>query len=135
MTTSKGNMHHTNKNIKSTKQQDPTKLDKPLMTPLAQRTNKVFTKIINHKLQITTDITGKFPVTSNRVNKYLFLLYEYNNNGIFIRPIKAKSDINLMQVFKYLHGHLLTMELNPEYMILYNEASPGFQSELTSKDI
>ena len=42
------------------------------MKPLIQQTNTVITKIIDHKRQIFTDLTGKFPVKSNRGNKYLF---------------------------------------------------------------
>ena len=47
--TSKGHVHQTRENIKSTKQQEPTKMEYPQMTPLAQRTNTLFTKIIDHK--------------------------------------------------------------------------------------
>ena len=51
MATDKGHMYQTRKNIKSTNQQDPTKLEDPPMTPLEQHTKKVFTKIIDHKRQ------------------------------------------------------------------------------------
>ena len=133
--TAKCHMHQTRKNINSTKQQDPMKLEEPHMTPLSQRTNTVFTKIINYKRQISTDLTGKFPVTSNRGNKYIFVIYEYKRNRIFIRPMKARSYSKFIWVFKDLHEHLLTRGLNPEYMILDNEASPDFQRELKSKYI
>ena len=42
------------------------------MKTLIKRTNTVFTKIINHNRKITTYLAGKFYVTSNRGNKYLF---------------------------------------------------------------
>ena len=58
------------------------------MKPLVQHTNTVFTKIIDHKQKIATDLTGKLPVTSNRGNKYLFVLYNYDRNFILIRPMK-----------------------------------------------
>ena len=45
------------------------------MTPLAQYTHTLLTKIINHKRQIATELTGKSHVTINRVNNYLFILY------------------------------------------------------------
>ena len=56
----------------------------PPITPLAQRTNTVFTKIIDYKRQLATDFTGKLPVTSNKGNKYLFVLYEYSKNSVFL---------------------------------------------------
>ena len=72
METAKGHMHQTRNNIKSAKQKEITKIEEPLMKPMAQRTNKVFTKTINHRRQIETDLIGKFYVASNRGNKYLF---------------------------------------------------------------
>ena len=74
MATAKGHMHQTRKNINYNKQQDPTKLEKPPMSPLAQRTNTVFTKVIYHKIQTATNLTGKFPVTSNSGN-IIYLCY------------------------------------------------------------
>ena len=91
MATDKGHMNQTRKNIKSNKQQYTMKLEDPPIKPLAQRTNTVFTKIIDHKRQITTDLTGKFHVTSNRRNNDIFLLYEYDSNSILIRPMKVRS--------------------------------------------
>ena len=81
-------MHQTRKDIKSTKQKYPMKLEETPMTPLEQCTNTVFTKIIDYKKKIATDLTGKFPVTSNRGNKYLFVIYEYDSNIKLIRPMK-----------------------------------------------
>ena len=57
MVTSKFHMHKIRKKINSTKQQEPMIQEGPLMIPLAQHTNIVFAKIINHKRQIATDLT------------------------------------------------------------------------------
>ena len=62
------------------------------MKTLVQRTTIVFTKIIDHKQQIDTDLIGKFPVTYNRGNKYLFVLYDYDSNCILIQPMKSIVD-------------------------------------------
>ena len=70
--TPKSHMHQTRKSIKSTKQQDPKQIENPPMKPLVQHTNTVFNDIINHKRQIATDLTVKFPVTSNR-GKYIYI--------------------------------------------------------------
>ena len=63
VTTAKGHMHQTRNNLKSTKPQEPKTPEEQPMKPLVQRTNTVFTKIIDHKRQISTDLSGKFPVT------------------------------------------------------------------------
>ena len=69
MATSKVLMQQTRKNLKSTKTQELKTPEEEPMKLLVQRTNTVFTNIINHKQQIATDLTGKFPVTSNRVKQ------------------------------------------------------------------
>ena len=63
------------------------------MKPLVQRTNTLLTKIIYHKMEIATDLTGKPFVTSNRGNKYLFVLYDYDRNIILIQPMNSRPDI------------------------------------------
>ena len=97
------------------------------MKPLVQCTNTVFTKIIDYNQKIAIYITGKPPVTSNRGNKYIFVLYDYARNCIFIRPMKSRADSKFTRVFTDLHEHLLTRGLNPAYMRLDNEVSPAFQ--------
>ena len=101
MAISKGQIHQTRKNIKSTNQKQP--MEDPPMKPLTQLTNTVFTNIINHKSQISTYLTGELPVTSNKGKKYLFVLYEYNSNSILICPMKARSDSKFVRFFKDLH--------------------------------
>ena len=69
MATAKVQMQQTRKNIKSIKTQVLKTPEEEPMKPLVQRTNTVFTNIIYHKQQIATDLTGKFPFTSNRVKQ------------------------------------------------------------------
>ena len=134
MTTAKGHMHQKINNLKSTKPQEPKTLEDQPMKPLLQRTNPVFTKI-NHKRQISTNLTGKLPVKSNRGNKYIFVLYDYDSNCILIRPMKSGADSRFIRFFTDLHEHLLDRGLKPAYMILENEDSPAFQRELKAKNI
>ena len=84
METAKGHMHQTRKNLKSTNMQDPKTPEQQTIKLLVQRTNTVFTNIIDQKRKIATELTGKFPITSNGGNKYLFVLYDYDSNYILI---------------------------------------------------
>ena len=97
------------------------------MKPLVQRNNTVFTNIIKHKRKIATDLTVKFPVTSNRGNKYLLVLYDHDSYCILIRPMKSRADSYFIRVFTELHKHLLTRGIKPAYTRLDNEASTEFQ--------
>ena len=63
MEKAKGRIHQTRNNLKSTKPKDPKTPEEQQTKPLVQGTNTVFTKIIDHKRQIATDLKGKFPVT------------------------------------------------------------------------
>ena len=62
------------------------------METLETCSNHVFAKIIDPQQRIATNITGRFPVTSNRGNKYLFILYNYNRNCILVRPMNNSMD-------------------------------------------
>ena len=114
-------MHQTRNKIKSTKPQETMRQDQPPMKLLAQCTNRSFTKIIDHKRQISIELTEKLPVTSKRFNKYLLVLYEYDSNIIMVCPRKSRIDSEFIRIFKYLHEHLLTRLIKPAYMILDNE--------------
>ena len=41
--------------------------------------------------KIYTDLTGCFPVTSNRGMQYMLILYAYDTNAILVEPIKTRS--------------------------------------------
>ena len=60
-------MQQTRKKINSKKPQDPNQQEEHAMEQISQRTNKVHTKVIEPIQQIVTDLTGKFPVTSNMI--------------------------------------------------------------------
>ena len=86
-------------------------------------------------MKIATDFTSKLPVTSNRGNKYLFVLNDYDSNHILICPMKSRADSEFTRVVMDLHEHLLTRGIKPAYTRLENEASPAFQRELKTKNI
>ena len=96
------------KNIHSAKTQDtPPTEDKP-MEKLETHSNHAYADIIDTQQWIATNITGRLQVTSNRVNKYLFILYEYDSNSILVHQMKKWTDKEFICVFQDLHGHLTT---------------------------
>ena len=127
MATAKGNMYQTRNNLKSNNLQEKKTPEEQPMKQMVQRTSTLFTKIIDHKRKIATDLTGKFPVTSNRGNNYLFVIYGYGSNFILIRPIRSQADSDFIRVFTDFNEHLLSRGLKPEFMRMENEASPAFQ--------
>ena len=97
--------------------------------------NHIFTDIINPQQHIVTNLSGRFLVTSNQGNKYLFVLYQYNSNKMMLRPKKNKTDKEFIRVVQDLPGNLNTNVLKPSYMQLDNEASPAFQDLMKEKSI
>ena len=135
MATAKGHMEHIRKNTKSTKTQGtPPKKDE-LTETLETRSNHFFDKIIDPQQRIATYLTIRSPVTSNRGNKYLFILYDYGSNCILVRQTKNRTDKEFIRVFQDLHVHITKRGLKLKYMQLDNDASPSFQALLKDKCI
>jgi len=59
--------------------------------PLNACTNLVFVHIHAIDGVISSDQTGRFPITSNRGNAYIFVFYVYDANYIRSVPIKSRS--------------------------------------------
>ena len=105
------------------------------METMKTLSNNFFTNIINPQQHIVTNLSGRFLVTSNQGNKYLFVLYQYNSNKMMLRPKKNKTDKEFICFVQDLHGHLNTNVLKPSYMQLDNKASPAFQDLMKEKSI
>ena len=103
---------HISKNIKYTKTQGKPRKGDETMETLETRYNHVFANIVNPQQRISTNLTKRFPVTSNRGDKYLFLLYNYDNNSIMFCPMINRTGKDLIYVFQDLHEHLTARCLN-----------------------
>jgi hypothetical protein len=56
----------------------------------------VFIKASQATEQISTNQTGKFPITSSCGNKYIMDLYDYGSNVILTEPHKSQSKIKMI---------------------------------------
>ena len=84
--TVKGHLNQQRKNVRSTQLQvsepDP-KSEKLIIDPnLNTKTHQVYAATIEVTGQISTNLTGRFPVTSSCGNKYLLVMYDYDSNSI-----------------------------------------------------
>jgi hypothetical protein len=73
--------------------------------------------------QIYTDQTGRFPVVTSKVNKYIMILYDYDSNAILAQPIKDRTAPEFLKAFQVLEQELVARGLQPKLMKLDNEAS------------
>ena len=46
------------------------------------------------------DITGSFPFKSSRGNQYIYLLYDYDSNAIFVEPMKTRKAQEITTTWK-----------------------------------
>jgi hypothetical protein len=137
--TTLGHQDQTRKNVKSTKP-TTTNLAEPDTTldPESpnQRTHQVFSAVVDSGTgKIYTDQTGRFPVTSSRGNKYLFVLYDYDSNAILAEPIKSRQQDELLRAYTKLILYLKTRGLTPKLQRLDNECSTAMKAEMDTQEI
>ena len=124
-------MHQGRQNVQSTQ---PTASD---LTPSEpnNRFNLVFTKTITITGKISTDQTGRFPVTSSRGNKYIMILFNHDSNAILAEPLKLRSDAELVSATTKLHLYFSDRGLHAQFHMLDNECSTNMKSVLQKAKI
>ena len=132
--TAKGHLDQTRANQQSTKTKSSAQTPSDLLLadlfpePLSDgnKRNACYVNTVTYHSesgQIHTDQTGKFPVTSNRGMKYVFVLYDYDSNSIHPVPIKSRSAESILAAYKLVHAKLLKAGLRPKLHRLDNECS------------
>jgi hypothetical protein len=139
--TVKGQLNQHRKNVRSTKPKMAPMTDSPDLDTYQQqlesniRIHHVYTSIINLIGQIATDLTGRFPVTSSRRNKYIMVLYCFDSNAILTEPMKSKAESGHLHADSKLHQYLVDRGFRPLRQFFDNEASADFQRGLQTKQI
>ena len=62
-----------------------------------------------------TDATGKFPITSSKVNRYVMVVYNFDSNAILAKPMKGKTSKENVNIFLEVHQYLCKRVLKPKY--------------------
>ena len=63
-------------------------------TPIPTRTHTIYAATLDPKQPTSnsfSDLTGRFPIQSNRGANYIFVLYDYDSNAILVRPLHNRS--------------------------------------------
>ena len=87
-----GHMKQLKVGIPSTKTQrkDLDPMETVPQTPLNNKTHHVYMSIADIEGRLYRDQTGCFPITSNRRNCYLIILYAVDGNYIKLYSIKSR---------------------------------------------
>ena len=82
-----------------------------------------------------SDLTGRFPVQSNRGANYILVVYEYDSNAILVRPLCNRTAPETKSVFQNVIHYLTVWGLRPRLHTLDNEASTILRDYLRSEDV
>ena len=63
--------------------------------------------------KIYTEQTGKFPMAPSRGNKYVLIMYVYDDNAIFVEPLKSRSGRHILEVYTKHVEHLTNSSYIP----------------------
>ncbi len=74
--------------------------------PLNDKTDMVFMTMADIQGQLFTDQAGRFPVTSNRGNKYTVIFYTVDANHIKSYPIKSRHSTELLRAYNDVYAFL-----------------------------
>ncbi len=135
--TEKGHMDQSHQGKQSTKTSSPAGIPPPFpldgkptdtMKPLPQEpfnacTHFVFMTIIKFSRMLFSDQLGRFPITSNRGNKYVIIFYIYNANFVKSIPIKSQSKEELLQAYRLVYAYLTAWGFKPQLHKMDNEMS------------
>jgi hypothetical protein len=89
--------------------------------PLNARTNHIFMQIPAIDGVISSDQTGRFPITSNRGNEYVVVFYIYDANYICSIPIKSRLKDELLRAYQEVYEWLLVRGFKPLLHKMNNE--------------
>ena len=82
-----------------------------------------------------SDQTGEFNIPSSNGNKYLFILYDYDSNHIFARPMKTRHANSILAAFKSVLEEMKAAGLKPKLQRLDNECSKILKDFLEEEGI
>ena len=99
------------------------------------RTQMAYLQTVEFTGKVSTDQTGRFPVTSSRVSKYLMVLYDHDSNAILAEPLTSCRERELIQAPCVLHTYLSDRSLNPQYQMLDTECPGGLKKFLRDSSI
>ena len=84
------------------------------------------------KEHLATNLPGRYPVTSARGHKYLFVMYDFDANYIHATPIKSQKSEELVKVFTESYAILTKHGFRAKSVRLDNEISKEFKDHLSS---
>jgi hypothetical protein len=131
--TAMGHMNQRRQSIRSTSK-SPIEKQSTTDTDLGTHTHLVYAVVVDQG-QLYTDLTGQFPVRSNKGSSYVMVCYVYDCNFVKIIPMKSWSASEWVKAYDTVHQELTVKGFNPKLQTLDNEASVALKNFFTVNDI
>jgi hypothetical protein len=131
--TVKGHMNQQRQNTRSTQTRAPT-IAAALEPTYTDKTEFVYATIVTSG-QIHSDLTGRFPTTFAKGNKYVLVVYDYDTNNVLTEPMKSRGDHGMVRAYNKLIQELVDHGFKPRLQHLDNECSSALRSLLNQHDI
>jgi hypothetical protein len=128
-----GHMNQRGQKIRSTSKA-PIEKQPAMKKDLGTKTHLVYNVVVDHD-QLYTDLTGKFPVRSNKGNSYVMVCYVYDCNYVKVIPMKSQSASEWVKAYDTVHQELTVKVFKPTLQTLDNEASTALKKIFTVNDI
>ena len=107
-------------------------------TGIGTRSHTIYSAIVDPSAptgRTYSDLTGRFPVQSNRGANYILVVYEYDSNAILVRPLRNRSAPEIKNAFQNVVHYLTVRGLRPRLHTLDNEASTILRDYLRAEDV
>ncbi|KAL7479566.1 LOW QUALITY PROTEIN: hypothetical protein ACHAW6_005291 [Cyclotella cf. meneghiniana] len=112
-----GHLDQRRQGIRSTKSHSVTTIPDPMeelqQLTLNDKTNMVFMTMVNIQGHLFTDQTGRCPLTSNRGNNYVVIIYTVDENHIKSYPIKSCHRSELLHAYNNVYTYLREQGYQP----------------------
>ena len=112
--------------------------EEPHPSATGTRSHTIYSAIIDPSAptgRTYSDLTGRFPVQSNRGSNYILVVYEYDSNAILVRPLRNRTAPEIKRIFQDVVHYLTVRGLRPRLHTLDNEASTILRDYLRSEDV
>ncbi len=78
------------------------------------------------------DLTGSFPYTSSRGNRYFYVMYDHDSNAILVARLKNHTATSIVEAWKQLFNKMTKHGHETKMFILDNEFSGQLKTTLSS---
>ena len=102
----------------------------PLFTKSGENTIEVLLQVFDLTEKIYSDLTGQFPVQSDRGNNYILVAYHYDANNIITTPLNNRTVPCILSGITEIHDKLRKWGLTPKLHVMYNEVSEDLKKYL-----